>query len=432
MHRPLAAFAALLLSLAWLTGCASYTEETREIRSLYRGESYKAALEKLEASSLKEESKNRLLYRLEKAMILDRLGEGAKARALLIEADKIADELYTTSITKTAASFVVNDSATDYEGEDYERVAIHLQLALSFLGDKDLKSARVEARKMNNVLEVINSKYEDHKNRYAEDAFSRYLSGTIYEALGEWDEAIIDYSKAIESYQGNFAPFVSGGVPDDLVEAYYRLLVKRGRTDRIAKIEKEFPKLTAATKAKLKEDEGTGEVVVVHELGHIATKSTQEFVLGVGKQVVRFSFPVIRKREGAYYGHTGATDEQSGKRYEGENASDLDSIAQFCLDDRRGRMVAKGMARLLAKGQLTEQAYKNFGVLGGIAANVYSVVTETADTRSWTLLPEKYMVTRFRLKPGKHTLKLETGGRTGKIETVEVEKGKVVILRDVG
>ena len=67
---------ALVFALAgalWLAGCASYTEETREIRSLYRSDSYKAALEKLEKSGLKEDDKNRLLYRLEKAMILKSL-----------------------------------------------------------------------------------------------------------------------------------------------------------------------------------------------------------------------------------------------------------------------------------------------------------------------------------------------------------------------
>ncbi|MGC5189060.1 hypothetical protein ACPXBB_26030, partial [Escherichia coli] len=82
---------------------------------------------------------------------------------LLIDADKIADELYTTSITRTAASFVVSDASTDYSGEDYEKVAIHTELALSFLATKDLDGARVEARKINNKLAEINSKYDDHK-----------------------------------------------------------------------------------------------------------------------------------------------------------------------------------------------------------------------------------------------------------------------------
>ena len=149
-------FKALLpVIIVLTTACASYTDETRDIRSDYMGRSYSSALKKLEDSSLKKSSNSKLLYLLEKAMILQRMGETEKSRALLIEADKLVDRLYTVSVSKTAASFVYNDSAQDYSGEDYEKVAIHTMLALSFLGDKDLDSARVEARKINAKLSEI-------------------------------------------------------------------------------------------------------------------------------------------------------------------------------------------------------------------------------------------------------------------------------------
>ena len=92
-------------------------------------------------------------------------------------------------------------------------------------------------------------------------------------------------------------------------------------------------------------------------------------------------------------------------------------------------MVAKSMARLLAKGQLTEQARQNFGILGAIGANVYSAVTETADTRGWTLLPEGYLVTRQRLNVGTHKIKIHTNGMVNKINTVNLKKDQVVIFR---
>ena len=414
-----------------LVGCASYTQETRDIRTNYRDSNYPVALQKLEESSIKSQDKNRLLYRLEKAMILDRLGEYDKSRALLIEADKIADELYTTSVTRTAASFVVNDAAADYSGEDYEKVAIHTELALSYISSQNLDAARVEAKKINNKLAQINGAYEDHKDRYGEDAFARYLSGIIYEAKGEIDDAIIDYWKAYTLYRGDFAPFVRGGAPDELVRTLYRLLVKRGRNDRALQLEREYPRQVALAKADLSSSD-YGEVVIIHELGHIAVKSTQEFVIPFGRQIVRFSFPVIRPGPRAFMGATGVTDVSNNLVANGENTEDLDAIAQATLDDRRGRLIAKEAARLIAKGQLTEQAYKHFGPLGGIAANIFSVITETADTRSWTLLPEVFMISRLHLKPGKHTLKIQTGGRLGRFEDVNIKKGQIIIQRDVG
>jgi hypothetical protein len=418
-----------LAGALWLSACASYTEETREIRSLYKGEAYREALAKLEASEIKEEDRNRLLYRLEKAMILERLGEGEKARRLLLEADKIADQLYTTSVSRTAASLVVNDAMSDYSGEDFEKVAIHTQLALSFLAAKDLRSARVEAVKINNKLNEINQGYEDNKNKYGEDAFARYLAGMIYEAQGDVDDAVIDYGKAVALYGGDFAEFVDGGVPDQLVRAYARLLVLEGRDDKLGPLEKSFGKQVANGR-KAAQDEW-GELAVVHATGHIATKSTEDFVIPIGKQIIRFSFPVIRRGPVGYLGTSGVMVD-GGALQGSDNVVDMDAIAHSNLEDRRGRIIAKSAARLLAKGQLTEQAYKNFGVVGGLAANIFSAVSETADTRSWTLLPRAYYVTRVRLKPGKHTVKIQTDGRLGRIETVEIRRGKLEILTDAG
>jgi hypothetical protein len=210
-------------------------------------------------------------------------------------------------------------------------------------------------------------------------------------------------------------------------------LKKRNRADKLSKLEKDYPKLVELAK---REDEelgaAWGEVVIVHELGHIATKSTSEFFITVGSQLVRFSFPVIKKRESYLEWRETGLKVSGGKFFRGENAADMDEIARATLDDRRGRMVAKQMTRLLAKGQLAEQARQNFGPLAGIAANVFTAVTETADTRSWTLLPEGYFITRARLKPGTYTIEVKTGGRIGQIKTIKVEPGKMILLRDAG
>ena len=90
-------------------------------------------MELLEKSPVKKQDRNRLLYLLEKATILDRLNDYQESRSHFIEADKLADELYTMSLSAEASSFVVNDASSEYSGEDYEKVAIHTMLASSFL-----------------------------------------------------------------------------------------------------------------------------------------------------------------------------------------------------------------------------------------------------------------------------------------------------------
>ena len=159
-------------------GCVTYSDEISQMNSLYRNSQYQEALKELEASSLKD-NKNRLLYHMEKGMILERMGDKKKARDLLDKASRISDELYTTSVSKTAASFIVNESTQDYEGESYEKIAVHTIKALSYLENSMYSEARVEARKINNKLYQITQNLGDKHNSYREDAFARYLAGLI-------------------------------------------------------------------------------------------------------------------------------------------------------------------------------------------------------------------------------------------------------------
>ena len=158
-----------------------------------------------------------------------------------------------------------------------------------------------------------------------------------------------------------------------------------------------------------------------------AVKSKKEFILPISGQVVRFSFPVINYTKTAF-ARTGV-DVDPGKYYAADLAQNMDAIASNNLEDRRLRMVAKAGARLLLKGQITRQAEENFGVVGWVAGNVYGAVTETADTRGWTLLPGSFMVTRIKLKPGAHSLQIYTNGKLDEIRKVNVELGKIYFYR---
>ena len=167
---------------------------------------------------------------------------------------------------------------------------------------------------------------------------------------------------------------------------------------------------------------------MVHELGDIEIKRAKEFIFQFGKQVVRFSFPYIRDARHYRNGVTGV-QLADGSFFKASNVADMNAIAYQCLEDRRGRLLLKGAARLLAKGQLTEQAYQNFGVLGGLAANAFSAVTETADTRSWTLLPEAFYVSKLVLPVGEHSLKLKSNGKIVDIVKVRIKKGQFNLMR---
>ena len=180
----------IFLFIIHLVSCASYSDDMRPIVKNYYEYNYAKSLELLEKSPVKKQDRNRLLYLLEKATILDRLNDYQESRSHFIEADKLADELYTMSLSAEASSFVVNDASSEYSGEDYEKVAIHTMLASSFLAEGKLNSALIEARRINNTLYKINSEYDEKENRYTDDAFARYLAGVILNRK-VFDSAII-------------------------------------------------------------------------------------------------------------------------------------------------------------------------------------------------------------------------------------------------
>jgi hypothetical protein len=174
-------------------------------------------------------------------------------------------------------------------------------------------------------------------------------------------------------------------------------------------------------------------VIVIHEVHTIAYKVAKDFFIPFGKQLVRLSFPSITPK---YYGEGNLNGVQlageAGRFESAELVQNMDQIASKTLDDRRLRLVIKQGARLIAKGQLTEQAYQNLGPIGGIAANVYGAVTETADTRAWTLLPGAFYMTRMKLEPGEHKVLIKTGNRTSKVVPVKVSAGGITLLRHKG
>ncbi len=145
-------------------------------------------------------SRNELLYHLDRGMLLHLAGRYQESNRFLDGAQRIAEELYTKSITGQAGSLLTNDNTLPYEGEDFERVMIHVISALNYVFLDEWDEALVEARRVDHQLNLFNDRYEK-KSVYQEDAFARYLSGLLYEARREWNDAWIAYRKAHEAYR---------------------------------------------------------------------------------------------------------------------------------------------------------------------------------------------------------------------------------------
>jgi hypothetical protein len=83
-----------------------------------------------------KKDKNQLLYMMEAGYMFHAAKNYKTSNKILIEAGKIA-KFKPVSVTKQAASFLTNESATNYRGEDFEKVLIHMYAGLNFLMKKN-------------------------------------------------------------------------------------------------------------------------------------------------------------------------------------------------------------------------------------------------------------------------------------------------------
>lgn len=410
-----------------LAGCATYTDKSREVREAFYNEAYSLALEKLDTSSIADSGDDVALYRMERGKILYVAGKYALAAKEWDLASRKIDALYTISISKQAASLAVNESYADYEGELHERILLPIFSGIAFFAQGSPEKAIVEARRTNEILKVVRDESKGRKGSFSRDAFAHYLSGLVYESKMEWDSAIVEYRQALDAAEGNKA-WATEVSSRPIAEALARLAEFRRRPELVAQARKLFPDLKWMPHEELRK---RGEVYVIYESGKSPLKVPQDIPVPIDGGVVNISFPVYQR---SYY-----SSRYAGVYVDGQKAADtvvmedIGQLAQQALSDRRGKDIARMVARVIAKDQVSRAAGRatgNLGPLVRLATSVAGAATERADTRSWTLLPDTIQVARVTVPTGKPVrVELRPNGAKPVEFTVELKPGEKKLVR---
>lgn len=408
----------LLLSL---NSCQTYTHENEKVREKMYDNQFSEALKLIDESSLATQERNYSLFRMEKGMLLYLQNDYENASKLWRESDKHLDDLYTTSVSKTATSFIVNDAATDYEGEAHERILLPLFSSLAFYAEGNVNNALVMVRRTYNVASQI--KKDSNILKY--NVFTHYFSGFAYESKHEWDNAIIEYRAALNAlYDQEKSPDTTQAKAE-VLKALNRLAKLRNRQDVI-----DIVKRSGVTFTPVEQTQTTkqGEVLIVYECGKSPIKVPEDVVVPTGRTVARISFP---KYTDLTYSSRFAKIFVENKFYENSILmEDIGAMARQSLEDRRGRDLAKMAARIIAKEIVTRETQKE-NQWAGLAVNLLNVATEVADTRSWTTLPDSIQISRI-LVPANKTTQIEVapqgGGETKKFN-VMLQEGEKQLIR---
>ncbi len=406
-----------------LVACATYTDQTARMRELVsRGETQEA-ISQLEESSLAGRKKDEVLYRMERGMLHYLSGNYDKASKDWEKSFYKSEELYTLSLSKTAASLTVSEDLTDYEGEDHERVLVPIFSALSFFSTGQLNPALVEIRRAYNLINKL--KLDSEKNNPKIDGFPFLISGLLYESQRNWDGAIIEYRKALNIYR-NPKWNTSEDVIRLTAESLWRIAEFRGRKEIIDELQNaEF----APPKDNLRKHLEMGEVILIVESGQSPIKIPRDYPINHGQGILNISFPVYQPiTRTSPSSEILCNDVSCGTT---AKATDVAVLAHNTLEQRRLRDFAKMTARLIIKESTRNAARNHFGEIGGLAVMIANAATERADTRSWTLLPENIQVARIPI-PANRKVKFEvkTSNPVGPTQwNVSLPAGKKQLLR---
>lgn len=409
----------LCLVLAVLSGCVSYSQGFQKVELLLIQQKPELALVEHEKSV--GSSKNELLYLMDKAMLQRMNGQFEASNATLEAAKKVMDELDATSVSEQTTSFLINDSSMSYEGEDYEQIAVHLYAALNYIELNLWDEARVEALQIDQRLKKF---AEKHEGKTIDDAFSRYLTGLIYEHGKEWSDAMIAYRMAYQAYQKEQQP-----IPIFLKQDLIRLSQYLGLKDEYKQYKKDFNLEHVSTLQSMKQQ---GEVVLLLHHGLAPIKQEQS-ILVIGNKGVqhRVSLPIYRSRP-SYISRARLT--VGDVSVDSQVVEDFDMLARKSFDTHKPAMIARLIARAILKQAIAKEVKSKNGDLAGLITNVAGMVTETADTRSWLTLPKNIHLSRLMLEPGIYPASLTLLGRNGEVissknlQDITVVKGEKVVI----
>jgi uncharacterized protein len=398
-----------------LSGCAtfrSYDSELTKTINLAAAGNVDGAIKRLEGNNRLGKD---LLYYLE-------LGELQRLDRRYDESEKawFAADAHVQAWEKTAlanpekllggvTSVVLNDKTIPYEGHDYEKVMLTTRLALDHLARGDFDTARVDIKRTHEREAVIaelrkkelqktegeaskrgmktsfkelngypvqtidNPEINTLKNSY-ESAFSHYLAGFVYEALGEPSLAAAGYRQAIELQPNR----------PQLEDAL------AGLDTRVAA-----------------GDDGYTDVLFVLESGTAPARKSRQFSLPFPHRgrllIVPVSFPVMVPTQPSFM--------PAQLQIRGEAPistaiiTSIDLMARKALQEEMPGIMLRGIIRSSTKAIAQYEASRNDQTgLAGLALAIGSIVTESADERGWRSLPAQIAIARARIPSGAHTL----------------------------
>ncbi|GIX08104.1 MAG: hypothetical protein KatS3mg115_2507 [Candidatus Poribacteria bacterium] len=413
----------LLAGLIGTVGCAGYSTLDLQ-RALAEGR-VQAAYRQLSARA-----ENTLPHLFEAGLVAFYAQEYAASIQAFERAKVLAEAAYTLSLSREAAALLTSDAVRTYVPSRYERLMVHFYEALDYLALGLRDDVLVEARQAGFLLRQYAD--ADPTFQFAGAAFVAYFTGLLYEWAGEWNDAYIAYRWAEEAY--NRAREHGGPQPPpELGASLVRLAQRLGFTDDAARYRARYGSPEPIP-------DGWGELVFIHESGFAPHKEEENLLLPILKsdrieeerEVWVWAGKIVERRQVRYSNAEleyllrvaipvlqsnpprlgGARLTVAGREARTRLVEDLDWAMRLTFAQESGTILLRTTARALLK-YLTYKRIQKASALAGMVYNLFTVIAEQADLRSWQTLPNRVYIARIPLPAGAHEVSVLVPDRHG-------------------
>ncbi|SON49720.1 COG3014 family protein [Vibrio tapetis] len=373
------------------------------------------------------------------------------------QAAKIQADQPIVSLSETAASvgaLAANDNLTSYEPADYELGFLHLYLGLNYLKGNDLEGALVEIRRANMVQEQAKKRREAElesaeksgdakginenlgaimanypaagkKLQAVQNGYLLYFSALLYEAANDLNSAYVDYKRALAVMPEN----------REIIDGTLRVGHRLGMKQDLAKLEKRYGKYK-------KPSQNEGRVIIIDEQRVVQAMDSWQYSFpyydGNAKQYLYYnlSLPYYPNTEG-YSLNELMLDDATLKQ---SQLVDVNLMAGNNLSERMPSIIIRQALRVIAKEQIRREAAKNEDDVGNVLLNLWNILTEQADTRSWQTLPAVVYSSSKRVKSGTHSVNANgnnyefevSAGRTTLVWVSRQGQGSIIWHKQLG
>lgn len=443
--------------MLFLLGCATYGDRIIPYYKNVSAGNYTEAEKQLDKNSLIQKPRNQLLFLMEKGRICHLNGEYQKSNLYFNQADSLLDAGL-TSTSDAAVGVLLNSMSQRYKGEDVEKFMIHYYKALNYTYLHKTEDAIVEARRITLQAQAQGDKFNNKTNRYSNDAFSLMLQGMLYESDHDINNAFIAYRNAADIYLNSTDKTWYGTtIPLGLQQDVIRTALLNGFTTEADQYQKTFGiNYTPVAPAP------GGELVFFWENGLAPVKTQVDLFFSLirdsngdlfftdagGGLVIPFDYGGDRRKvnlksveslraafpkyipQRPYY--AGASIANGQDKVALEKTEDINEIAIRTLQQRTLSEMGKVLSRLavkkIAEYGLRESAKTSDGktnsLLEGLSYGVqlYSLLSEKADTRSWQTLPAYISYARIPLQMGENQISftLKNANGVDEVKTIKV------------